>query len=114
MKKLFILFFIFISSCSSKEELAITDENNLFSKTKETAIFVCGGKSKLIESKNEEIIKIEIKDSSNTEKVKFFQFTIVETDQKGGKYKIINCYPNKDPKKSIIKTIKTNYRLDKF
>tara|TARA_B000000609_G_C23871902_1_gene188531 strand:+ start:31 stop:399 length:369 start_codon:yes stop_codon:yes gene_type:complete len=122
MKKLFILFFIFISSCNSKEELAITDENNLFSKTKETAIFVCGGKSKLIESKksklieskNEEIIKIEIKDSSNTEKVKFFQFTIVETDQKGGKYKIINCYPNKDPKKSIIKTIKTNYRLDKF
>ena len=114
MKKLFILFLIFISSCSSKEELAITDENNLFSKTKETAIFVCGGKSKLIESKNEEIIKIEIKDSSNTEKVKFFQFTIVETDQKGGKYKIINCYPSKDPKKSIIKTIKTNYRLDKF
>ena len=114
MKKLFILFLIFISSCSSKEELAITDENNLFSKTKEAAIFVCGGKSKLIESKNEEIIKIEIKDSSNNEKVKFFQFTIVETDQKGGKYKIINCYPNKDHKKSIIKTIKTNYRLDKF
>ena len=114
MKKLFILFLIFISSCSSKEELAITDENNLFSTTKETALFVCGGKSRLIESKNEEIIKIEIKDSSNTEKVKFFQFTIVETDQKGGKYKIINCYPNKDPKKSIIKTIKTNYRLDKF
>ena len=36
----------------------------------------------------------------------------LETDKKGGKYRIINCYPNKDPKKSVIKTIKTNYKLN--
>ncbi len=30
--------------------------------------------------------------------------TNVETDRKGGKYRIVNCYPNKDPKKSVIKT----------
>ena len=34
-------------------------------------------------------------------KKKFVQFTLVETDRKGGKYKIVNCYPNKDPKKSV-------------
>ncbi len=46
------------------------------------------------------------------EKEKFVQFTLVETDRKGGKYRIVNCYPNKDPKKSVIKTIKTNYKLN--
>ena len=69
---------------------------------------------KLIESKNEEIIKVEIKDSSSIDKVKFVQFTVVETDRKGGKYKIVNCYPDKDPKKSIIKTIKTIYELNQM
>ena len=107
MKKLLILTILLISSCSTKDELSITDENKLFSVTKETAVLVCGGKSRIIESKNEEIIKVEIKDSSSTEKEKFVQFTIVETDRKGGKYRIVNCYPNKDPKKSVIKTIKT-------
>lgn len=112
MKKLLVLIFLFITSCSTKDELSITDENNLFSVTKETAVLVCGGKSRLIESKNEEIIKVEIKDSSSTEKVKFVQFTVVETDRKGGKYRIVNCYPNKDPKKSIVKTITTSYKLN--
>ena len=112
MKKLLILTILLISSCSTKEELSITDENTLFSVTKETAVLVCGGKSRLIESKNEEIIKGEIKDYSSTEKEKFVQFTLVETDRKGGKYRIVNCYPNKDPKKSIVKTIKTNYKLN--
>ena len=112
MKKLLVLVIFFITSCSTKEELYITDENKLFSVTKETAVLVCGGKSRLIESKNEEIIKIEIKDSSSTEKVKFVQFTVVETDRKGGKYRIINCYPDKDPKKSIVKTITTSYKLN--
>ena len=111
MKKLLVLTILFITSCSTKDELSITDENKLFSVTKETAVLVCGGKSRLIESQNEEIIKIEIKDSSSTDKVKFVQFTVVETDRKGGKYKIVNCYPDKDPKKSIIKTIKTSYKL---
>ena len=84
----------------------------LFSLTKDNALIVCGGKSRIIETKNEEIIKIQVKDFSTTEKEKFVQFTIVETDRKGGKYRIVNCYPNKDPKKSVIKTIKTNYKLN--
>ena len=112
MKKILIFIIIFITSCSTKDELSINNENKLFSVTKETAVLVCGGKSRLIESKNEEIIKVEIKDSSNTEKEKFVQFTVVETDRKGGKYRIVNCYPNKDPKKSIVKTITTSYKLN--
>ena len=112
MKKILIFIIIFITSCSTKDELSINDENKLFSVTRETAVLVCGGKSRLIESKNEEIIKVEIKDSSSTEKEKFVQFTVVETDRKGGKYRIVNCYPNKDPKKSIVKTITTSYKLN--
>ena len=112
MKNILVLIILFITSCSTKDELSITDENKLFSVSKETAFLACGGKSRLIESKNEEIIKVEIKDSSSTEKVKYIQFTIVETDRKGGKYKIVNCYPSKDPKNSIIKTIKTDYKLN--
>ena len=133
MKKLFFLFIFIISSCSTKDEISITqddlsitkdeisitkgkssinDEKKLFYVTKETAVRLCGGKSRIIESKNEEIIKVEIKESSSTEKEKFVQFTLVETDRKGGKYKIVNCYPNKDPKKSVIKTIMTNYKLN--
>ena len=112
MKKLLVLTILFITSCSTKDELSITDENKLFTVTKETAVLVCGGKSRLIESKNEEIIKLEIKDSSSNEKEKFVQFTVVETDRKGGKYRIVNCYPDKDPKKSIVKTIITSYKLN--
>ena len=133
MKKLLVLSIIIITSCSPKDELPITqdeisitqnsisikkdkssikDEKKLFYLTKETAVLLCGGKSRIIESENEEIIKIEVKDFSNVEKEKFVQFTLVETDRKGGKYRIVNCYPNKDPKKSVIKTIKTNYKLN--
>ena len=133
MKKLLAVFIFILTSCSTKDELSITqeelsitkdeisitkgkssinDEKKLFYVTKETAVRLCGGKSRIIESKNEEIIKVEIKDSSSTEKEKFVQFTLVETDRKGGKYKIVNCYPNKDPKKSVIKTIMTNYKLN--
>ena len=133
MKKLLVLSVIIITACSPKDELPITqdeisitqnsisikkdkssikDEKNLFYLTKETAVLLCGGKSRIIDSKNEEIIKIEVKDFSSAEKEKFVQFTLVETDRKGGKYRIVNCYPNKDPKKSVIKTIKTNYKLN--
>ena len=133
MKKLLAVFIFILTSCSTKDELSITqeelsitkdeisitkgkssinDEKKLFYVTKETAVRLCGGKSRIIESKNEEIIKVEIKDSSSTEKEKFVQFTLVETDRKGGKYRIVNCYPNKDPKKSVIKTIMTNYKLN--
>ena len=133
MKKLLVLSIIIITACSPKDELPITqdeisirqnsisikkdkssikDEKNLFYLTKETAVRLCGGKSRITESENEEIIKIEVKDFSSAEKEKFVQFTLVETDRKGGKYRIVNCYPNKDPKKSVIKTIKTNYKLN--
>ena len=133
MKKLLVLSIIIITACSPKDELPITqdeisisqnsisikkdkssikDEKKLFYLTKETAVLLCGGKSRIIDSKDEEIIKIEVKDFSSAEKEKFVQFTLVETDRKGGKYRIVNCYPNKDPKKSVIKTIKTNYKLN--
>ena len=133
MKKLLVLSIIIITACSPKDELPITqdeisitqnsisikkdkssikDEKKLFYLTKETAVLLCGGKSRIIDSKNEEIIKIEVKDFSSAEKEKFVQFTLVETDRKGRKYRIVNCYPNKDPKKSVIKTIKTNYKLN--
>ena len=133
MKKLLVLSIIIITACSPKDELPITqdeisitqnsisikkdkssikDEKKLFYLTQETAVLLCGGKSRIIDSKNEEIIKIEVKDFSSAEKEKFVQFTLVETDRKGGKYRIVNCYPNKDPKKSVIKTIKTNYKLN--
>ena len=133
MKKLLVVFILILTSCSTKDELSITqdelsitkdeisitkgkssikDEKKLFYVTEETAVLLCGGQSRIIDSKNEEIIKIEVKDFSTAEKEKFVQFTLVETDRKGGKYRIVNCYPNKDPKKSIIKTIKTNYKLN--
>ena len=133
MKKLLVFFILILTSCSTKDELSITqdelsitkdeisikkgkssinDEKKLFYVTEETAVRLCGGKSRIIDSKNEEIIKIEVKDFSSAEKEKFVQFTLVETDRKGGKYRIVNCYPNKDPKKSVIKTIKTNYKLN--
>ena len=133
IKKLLVVFILILTSCSTKDELSITqdelsitkdeisikkdkssikDEKKLFYLTEETAVLLCGGKSRIIESENEEIIKIEVKDFSNVEKEKFVQFTLVETDRKGGKYRIVNCYPNKDPKKSVIKTIKTNYKLN--
>ena len=112
MKKLLVLIILFITSCSTKDKLSITNDNELFSVTKDNALVVCGGKSRLIENKNEEIIKVENKNSSSSGKEKLVQFTIVETDRKGGKYRIINCYPNKDPRKSIIKTIITSYKLN--
>ena len=114
MKKILVFILLLITSCSTrdKDELSITNENKLFSVTRDNALIACGGKSRLIESKNEEIIKLEIKDSLSSEKEKFVQFTLVETDRKGGKYRIVNCYPNEDPKKSIVKTIKTNYKLN--
>ena len=56
--------------------------------------------------------KQKLKINQVLKKSKFVQFTVVEIDRKGGKYKIVNSYPNEDPKKSIIKTIKTNYKLN--
>ena len=42
---------------------------------------------------------------------KYVEFTVVETDKKGGKYRIINCFPSEEKQESIIKTVKTNYKL---
>ena len=112
MKKFIFLGIIFLlSACSNDEELYITNEDSLFTVTSENALISCGGKSRILQNNNEEIIKIEIKES-NEGKFKFVEFTTVETDRKGGKYKIINCMPKKEPKDSIIKIIKTNYQLN--
>ena len=64
MKKLLVFIILFITSCSTKDVLSITDENKLFSLTKESADLVWGVKSRLIESKKEETIKLEIKELS--------------------------------------------------
>ena len=112
MKKLIFLGIIFLlSACSNDEELYITNEDSLFSVTSENALISCGGKSRILQNENEEIIKIEIKESDNG-KYKFVEFSTVETDKKGGNYRIISCVPNKEPKDSIIKTTKTNYQLN--
>jgi len=60
--------------------------------------------------KKEEIINTEVKDLRDGIG-KYVEFTVVETDKKGGKYRIINCFPSEEPQDSIIKTVKTNYKL---
>ena len=113
MKRIFFIGIILslLSSCSNDEDMYITNEDSLFSLTSENALKICGGKSRILENENEEIIKVEIKDSDN-ELDKTVEFTSVETDKKGGKYRIISCLPKKEPQDSIIKTIKTNYQLN--
>ena len=100
-----------LSSCSNDEDFITTNQDSLFSLTSENALKICGGKSRILENKKEEIIKVEIKDSDN-ERDKTVEFTAIETDKKGGKYRIISCLPKKEPQDSIIKTIKTNYQLN--
>ena len=104
MKKLLLIVFSlsFLSSCSNDKDFLLTKENALIS---------CGGKSRIIENENEEIIDTEVKDLIDGIG-KYVEFTVVETDKKGGKYRIINCYPSEEPKDSIVKTIKTNYKLN--
>ena len=100
-----------LTSCSSDDDLITTNQDSLFSLTSKNALEICGGKSRILENENEEIIKIEIKDADN-ERNKTVEFTAVETDKKGGKYRIISCLPKQEPQDSIIKTIKTNYQLN--
>ena len=85
MKKILVFILLFINSWSTKDKLSITNENKIFSVTKENAVLVCRGKYRILKNANEEIIKIETKDSSTTKKEKFVQFTFVETDRKGSK-----------------------------
>ena len=42
---------------------------------------------------------------------RYVGFTVLETNEKEGKYRIINCFPSEEPQDSIIKTVKTNYKL---
>ena len=104
MKKILLIVFSlsFLSSCSNDKDFFVTKENALIS---------CGGKSRIIENENEEIINTEVKDLIDGIG-KYVEFTVVETDKNGGKYRIINSYPSEDPQDSIIKTIKTNYKLN--
>ena len=104
MKKLLLILFSlsFLSSCSNDKDFFLTKEN---------AIISCGGKSRIIENKNEDIINTEVKDLIDGIG-KYVEFTVVETDKKGGKYRIINCFPSEEPQDSIVKTIKTNYKLN--
>ena len=102
--KNFILIIVslsFLSSCSSEKDFFLTEGNALLS---------CGGKSRIIENDKEEIINTEVKDLRDGIG-KYVEFTVVETDKKGGKYRIINCFPSAEPQDSIIKTVKTNYKL---
>ena len=103
MKKiiLIVLSLSFLSSCGNDKDFFLTNDNALIS---------CGGKSRIIENENEEIIKTEVKDLQDGIG-KYVEFTVVETDKKGGKYRIINCFPSEEPQDSIIKTVKTNYKL---
>ena len=91
-----------ITSCSNNEESTTTNQDSLFSLTSENALKSCGGESRILKNKNEEIIKIEIKDSGNKGD-KFVEFTVVETNKKGGNIRIISCRPKKEPQDSIIK-----------
>ena len=103
MKKFFFIGFslFLLISCSNDKDFFLTKQNALVS---------CGGKSRIIENQNEEIINTEVKDLID-EIGKYVEFTVVETDKKGGKYRIINCFPSEEPQDSIIKTVKTNYKL---
>ena len=104
MKKFFFIGFslFLLASCSNDKDFFLTKQNALVS---------CGGKSRIIENQNEEIINTEVKDLID-EIGKYVEFTVVETDKKGGKYRIINCFPSEEPQDSIIKTVKTNYKLN--
>ena len=87
MKKLLliVLSLSFLSSCSNDKDFFLTKENALIS---------CGGKSRIIENENEEIINTEVKELIDGIG-KYVEFIVVETDKKGGKYRIINCFIQK-------------------
>jgi hypothetical protein len=113
MKRLLflVLTLSLLTSCSNDEDFLVDNFDSEFSITSEIAVKICGGKSRILKNENEEIIKIEIKDSDN-ERDKIVEFTAVETDKKGGQVRIISCLPKQDPQDSIIKTIKSSYQLN--
>ena len=74
----------FLSSCSNDTDFSITEGNALIS---------CGGKSRIIENDKEEIVITKVKDLSYGIG-KFVGFTVIETYKKGGKSRIMNCFPS--------------------
>jgi len=76
-------------------------------------LLICGDKSRIIENDKEKIINTEIKDLRDGIG-KYFEFTVFETDKKGGKYRSINCFPSEEPQDSIKKTVKTKYKLSNY
>ena len=94
MKKLLLIVFSlsFLSSCSNDKDFFLTKEN---------AIISCGGKSRIIENENEEIINTEVKDLIDGIG-KYVEFTVVETDKKGGKYRICLLYTSPSPRDTPI------------
>ena len=74
MKKLLLIVFSlsFLSSCSNDKDFFVTKENALIS---------CGGKSRINENENEEIINSELKDLIDGIG-KYMEFKVVEIDKK--------------------------------
>jgi len=42
---------------------------------------------------------------------RYVGFTVLETNEKEGKYRIIKCFLIEEPQDSIIKIYETNYKL---
>ena len=68
----------------------------IFFLTEGNALLSCGGKSHRIENDKEEIINTKVKDLRYGIG-KYVEFTVIETDKKGGKYRIINCFQSEEP-----------------
>ena len=92
-------------------KIETSKKDSLLSLTSENALKSCGGKSRILLNENEEIIKIQIKDSYNG-KDKFVEYTTAETFKKGGNVRVISCLPKQMPKDSIIRTIKLHHQLN--
>ena len=75
----------FLSSCSSDKDFSLTEGN---------ALINCGGSSRILENDNEEIVNTKVKDLSDGIG-KYVEFTVAETDKKGGKYSIIKFFPKR-------------------
>ena len=90
MKNFILIIFSlsFLSSCSNDKDFLLTEGNALLS---------CGGKSRIIENDKEEIINTEVKDLRDGIG-KYVEFTVVETDKKGGKYRICLLYTSPSPR----------------
>ena len=62
----------FLSSCSSDKDFSLTEGN---------ALINCGGRSRILENDNEEIVNTKIKELSYGI-AKYLEFTYLETDKR--------------------------------